>query len=278
MKLFDLLKEKKILLVAHRGVCGGNIPCNSMAAFQIALNQGVDVMELDVERSKDGVLFIQHPGMEKVHLGLEDSLKNYDSSEIKKMYLLNEDHTKTQYQIPTLKEVLLLLKGKCIVNIDKFWENPEAISKLVHELHMEDEVIIKTEPKEEYLNDIEKYASDLPYMTIIREKDDLTEKIQTRNINYIGAEVLFTTEEAEVCQLDYIQKMHEAGYIVWANSIVYNYLDVLSAYHNDDISLIENPDKGWGWLANRGFDLIQTDYLLPCRLYLESIGKRKLSI
>ena len=29
----DLLKrvaEKKVLLVAHRGVCGGNIPCNSL--------------------------------------------------------------------------------------------------------------------------------------------------------------------------------------------------------------------------------------------------------
>ena len=261
--------KKRPLIVAHRGTCGGNVPCNSIEAFQIALNHGADVIELDVERSKDGVLFIQHPGMEWVHLGLNDSLKNYPSDEIKQMVLLNEDHTKTQYHIPTLEDALLFLRGKCIVNIDKFWENPKEITELVDRLGMTNEVIIKTEAKEEYLNDVEKYASHLPYMTIVREKDTLTDVIKLRNINYIGAEVLFTSEEAEVCQKQYIEKMHNEGLIVWSNSIVYNYQDVLSAGHNDDISLIEDPQKGWGWLADKGYDLIQTDFVLACKLYLE---------
>ena len=261
--------KKRPLIVAHRGTCGGNIPCNSIEAFQIALNHGADVIELDVERSKDNVLFIQHPGMEWVHLGLNDSLKNYTSEQIKQMVLLNEDHTKTQYHSPTLEEALLFLKGKCIVNIDKFWENPQAITELVDRLGMSKEVIIKTEAKEEYLNDVQKYASHLPYMTIVRENDTLTDVIKQRNINYIGAEVLFTTEDAEVCQKEYVEKMHQQGLIVWANSIVYNYQDVLSAGHNDDISLIEDPKKGWGWLRDRGYDLIQTDFVLACKLYLE---------
>ena len=265
------LKDKRPLLVAHRGTCGGNIPCNSFAAFQIALNHGADVIELDVERSKDGILFIQHPGMEWVHLGIKDSLKNYTSDEIKKMVLLNEDHTKTQYPIPTLEDALLFLKGKCIVNIDKFWENPEAITKLVDQLEMSDQVIIKTEAKEEYLADVEKYASHLPYMTIVRNKDTLTDVISKRNINYIGAEVLFTSEEDEVCQDEYIQKMHNEGYIVWANSIVYNYQDVLAAGHNDDISLIKDPSLGWGYLAKKKYDLIQTDFVLACKMYLEQV-------
>lgn len=265
----NIKKDKKILLVAHRGVCGGNIPCNSLEAFQIALSQGADVIELDVERSKDGELFIQHPGMEWVHLGLNDSLKNYTSKQIKEMCLLNQDMTKTQYHIPTLKEALLFLKGKCIVNIDKFWENPMAITKLVDELGMQEEVIIKTEAKEEYLKDVETYASHLPYMTIVREKDEISELLKKRKINYIGAEVLFTTEQAEVCQESYISKMHHDGLVVWVNSIVYNHLDVLAASHNDDISLIKDPNLGWGWLARKGFDFIQTDFVLPCKLYLE---------
>lgn len=263
------LKTKRPLLVAHRGTCGGNIPCNSLAAFQIALNHGADVIELDVERSKDGVLFIQHPGMEWVHLGLNDSLKNYTSDEIRKMFLLNEDHTKTQYPIPTLEEVLLFLKGKCVVNIDKFWENPKEITQLVDRLGMAEDVIIKTEAKEEYLMDVEKYAPHLPYMTIVRNKDELTDVISKRNINYIGAEVLFTSETDEVCQESYIKKMHDQGYIVWANSIVYNYQDVLAAGHNDDVSLIKDPGLGWGWLAKRKFDLIQTDFVLASKIYLE---------
>ena len=43
-------------------------------------------------------------------------------------------------------------------------------------------------------------VSFFPYMTIVRKKDTLTYVIKQRNINYIGADVLFTSEEYEVCQ------------------------------------------------------------------------------
>ncbi|MBO5440746.1 MAG: hypothetical protein J6A53_08840, partial [Clostridia bacterium] len=54
----SIFENRKIkgspLLVAHRGVCGANIPCNSIAAYKIALSQGADVVEIDVSKSKDG--------------------------------------------------------------------------------------------------------------------------------------------------------------------------------------------------------------------------------
>ena len=56
------------LIVAHRGVSGGNIPCNTLAAYEVALRQGADMIEIDVEMSADGKLFIFHPGMEPAHL------------------------------------------------------------------------------------------------------------------------------------------------------------------------------------------------------------------
>jgi len=273
MKIFEKIKEKGMLMVAHRGSCGGNIPCNSLEAFQIALNHGADVIELDVEKSKDGVLFIQHPGMEHVHLGLKDSLINYTSEEISKMHLLNEDLTPTQYTIPTLETALLFLKDRCIINIDKFWENPKEIAALVENLGMQDQVLIKTDPKEEYLDAIEKYAPTLPYMAIVRKEDCISEKMATRNINYVGTEVLFTSEDDEVCSDAYISKMHANKKIVWVNAIVYNYLEDLSAGHNDDVSLIKDPKLGWGWCRDKGFDLIQTDFVLACRLYLENNRK-----
>lgn len=58
MDLVQKVKEKKILLVAHRGTCGGNIPCNSLPAFKAAIMAGADMVELDMERSADGVLFV----------------------------------------------------------------------------------------------------------------------------------------------------------------------------------------------------------------------------
>ena len=38
--------------------------------------------------------------------------------------------------------------------------------------------------------------------------------------------------------------------------------------------MIDDPAKGWGWLADRGFDIIQTDWALPLRMYLDETGKR----
>ena len=51
--LFDEAK-KHLLVVAHRGVSGGNIPGNTRAAYEGALMQGADMIETDVSRSKDG--------------------------------------------------------------------------------------------------------------------------------------------------------------------------------------------------------------------------------
>ncbi len=274
MNLLKAAKEKKVLLVAHRGVCGGNIPCNSLQAFRAAINQGADIVELDVDRSADGELFIQHPGMERVHLRIPHSIRNYNSAELQEFRLSNCDLAPTEWSIVRLEEALELLRGKCIVNIDKFWENPEAIAKLVRRLKMEDQILIKTENRPEYLNDVETYAPDIPYMTIANTEDTTHEAMMKRSINYVGTEVLFETEDAPVASAEYLNQMHHDGKIVWSNAIVYNYRAVLSAHHNDDISLTEDPTKGWGWLADHGFDLIQTDFLFPCKHFLETTGRR----
>jgi glycerophosphoryl diester phosphodiesterase len=95
-----------------------------------------------------------------------------------------------------------------------------------------------------------------------------------RNINYVGAEVLFSDECSEVGSEAYVQKLHRDGKLVWVNSIIYDNKVQLVAGHNDDISAAGDPDRGWGWLADRGYDLIQTDWPLMMRLYLEETGRR----
>ena len=274
MNMMEMIREKKILLVAHRGVCGGNIPCNSLQAFQAAINMGADMVELDVENSADGELFLQHPGMEKVHLRMQDSIRTFPAEMVENFRLSNWDLTPTEWHIPRLEEAFQLLKGKCLINIDKFWNNPKTIAELIRKYDMADQILIKTENKKEYLDAVEEYAPDIPYMTIAREVDDTFDDIMRRNINYVGNEVLFKTEDSPFATKAYVDEMHANGKIVWVNGLVYNYKDVLAAHHNDDISMYDDPEKGWGWLADRGYDMIQTDFLLPCRLFLESTGRR----
>ncbi|MBI5625064.1 MAG: glycerophosphodiester phosphodiesterase [Elusimicrobia bacterium] len=49
----------KVLVHGHRG-CRGVLPENTLAAFQAALEAGVDVLELDLNVTKDGVVVVSH--------------------------------------------------------------------------------------------------------------------------------------------------------------------------------------------------------------------------
>ncbi len=270
---FGNTEGNRIMIAAHRGVAGGNIPCNSLPGFEAALRQGADIIELDVSRSTDGELFVFHPGMERIFLKSEKRISQLHSSEVEKLRLVNQDTLATEWGVPRLREAFELIRGRAYINIDKFWECPVEISKIVHEMGMQDQVLIKTDVDEKAFRDVEEVASDLPYMVIAWEKDEFSESLLKRNMRYVGVEALFKTDDAPICQAEYINRLNKNGLIAWANSILFNYKTVLAAGHSDDVSLSVNPDQGWGWMAERGFNIIQTDWPLALRLYLEKIGR-----
>lgn len=139
---------------------------------------------------------------------------------------------------------------------------------------MEDQIVVKTAPTEKLLNIIESYAPEIAYLPIIKKDDGLHEMLKSRNINYVGAEVLFDREDHELCSDEYVAKMHADGKLVWANAIIYNYKEQLAARHSDDTALAFDRERGWGWLADKHFDIIQTDWTLALRLFLEQTNRR----
>lgn len=267
---FDLQHDalSRTLITAHRGVWGGNIPGNTLAAFEIALQQGADMIELDVSNSSDGELFVFHPGMEPVFLHMDKLLSDVPASEIRKLSFLNADATPTQFGINTFDEALEALKGRCYINVDKFWNNVDPIVKAIRRHNMADQILVKTSPNEDVYSYMEQCAPDINYMVIIRDHDDQTEQLLKRGMRYAGAEVLFSTEDSEFATEAYIESMHKKGLLVWANAIVYNHQAVLTAGHNDDISVVGRMDEGWGWLLDKGYDIIQTDWPLMLKNYM----------
>ncbi len=272
---FELLEQarERVLLAAHRGASAGNIPCNTLAAYDIALRQGADIIEADVDCSSDGVLFIFHPGMEPAHLGYSGRISSLTAEQIRSMRFVNQDLTPTPWGLSTLDELLEHLKGRCVLNLDKFWMHPQAIAEAVRRHGMTDQVIIKAYVKEQQLLDVERYAPDIPFMPIFSECDEVHERLMRRPMRYIGSEVLFTSDDAPVASEAYIERMHRDGKLLWSNAIVYDSRAVLAAGHSDDASLLDDPANGWGWLAERGFDVIQTDWLLAARQHLQQTGQ-----
>lgn len=54
-----VVTPKKTLLLGHRGV-RGSLPENTLSAFRAALDAGLDGVETDVQRTRDGVLVLFH--------------------------------------------------------------------------------------------------------------------------------------------------------------------------------------------------------------------------
>ena len=273
--IFENRKELgRPFLAAHRGVCGANVPCNSIAAYKIALSQGADVVEIDISKTKDGKHFVFHPWMEPVFLK-DKYIWDMTAEELEEKRLVNQDGVKTSYKVPSLDEVFAILKDKVYINVDKFWTDIEGITAAIRKAGVEKQVIVKTYIDEESLAKVEKYAPDLMFVPMVREKDEITEKLLKRNINLIGVEVLFKNDTDECISDEYIKSMHDKGLLVWTNSIIYDENDIINGYHSDDVSVADSPDKGWGWLIDKNIDFIQTDWLLALKCYMASRKNNK---
>ncbi len=255
-------------IAAHRGTCRSNIPCNSLAAYALAIKQGAEVVEIDVSISKDGKYYAFHPGTEPLFLEGGKYISDLDSSEVDKLFLMNTDHAVTSYKVPTLQEALALLKGKVYINVDKYWTDVKGITEEIYKAGVEKQCIVKTYVEEKSWEEVEKYAPDLMYMTMAWHIDDVTERLKGRKINHIGIEALFDKDSDEIVSDAYIAKMHADKKLLWHNAIIYDEKAVISAHHTDDISLTDDPAKGWGWLVNKKCDFIQTDWVNELHAYL----------
>lgn len=272
MKNWNLREQAlgKMMIVAHRGIAGGNIPCNTIAAYDAALCQGADMIELDVSRSTDGVLYAFHPGMEYAHLRSERRIDAMHSWDVGQQRFVNQDGTPTDLRVNTLDEVFEHLKGRCYINVDKYWEHVGPITEAIRRHQIAEQILVKSWPSDEVFRTMEEAAPDISFMVLQRDRDEVSEYLMTRPLNYIGVEALFAKEDSEFASEEYVRRMNEKGLIVWANSIVYNYREVLAAGHNDDVSVVGRPDEGWGWLMDRGYNLLQTDWPLALKLYAQS--------
>ena len=273
---FDIMASaaEKILIAAHRGAFGGNIPCNTMASYEIALKQGADVIEVDVEMSADGKLFIFHPGKEPAHLNHQQSISRMTAEEISHLRYVNFDRDATQFGLNTFDEVLENFKGRCYINVDKFWGHPKEIYEALKKHNMTDQIIVKSRPSEQVFTVLKELAPELPFLAVVNETHPLHEQLMNSGINYLGAEVLFESDDSPVAAPEFIDKMHRDGKLLWVNSIIYDYRKQLTAGHSDDTALCQDMDLGWGWLAERGFDFIQTDWTGMLVKYLEEKNLR----
>lgn len=108
-----MIDFKSIKIIAHRGIHNNiDIPENSLLAFKKAKELNVPI-ELDIHITKDNKLVVFHDDNLNRMTGLNKKIKDCTYQELSTLCLVN-----TKEKIPTLKEVLNLIKGKVLLDIE----------------------------------------------------------------------------------------------------------------------------------------------------------------
>lgn len=264
----NLDSGRRVLIAAHRGTAGGNIPCNTLVSYELALHDGADIIELDVAKSLDGKLFCFHPGMEHVMYADPIPIAKLTAAEATRRHLRNQDLEETVYTAPYLDEAFEMLKNRCLVAVDKFWMAMPEISQCIRRHGMQEQVLCKIPDKQEHYVNCSELAPDLPVLPVIRTEDRSTDASYAKGVRIAGVEVLFEEENEAVASPEYIERQHRLGRLLWVNPIVYKRDAILTAGHTDDVAVAGDRDLGWGWLVDRGFDILQTDFTAQLRRYL----------
>ncbi|MCI1683327.1 MAG: glycerophosphodiester phosphodiesterase family protein [Bacteroides sp.] len=264
--------QSSVLVAAHRGDWR-YAPENSLLAISNAIKMGVDIVEVDIQRTKDGKLILMHDNsLDRTTTG-KGKVAEWTLDSIKTLKLRNGCAIPTKECVPTLEEVLLLAKGQILLNLDKADRYFDEVYTLLKKTGTTHQIIMKGNKSADQVKQVfGKYLSEVIYMPIVKlDKPNALKLIDEHLslINPVAFELLYEND-TNCLPLKMVKKINGKS-LIWYNTL----WDTMAGGHDDDQSLI-NPDRGYGYLIyNLGARILQTDrpaYLLD---YLRKKGLHK---
>ncbi|MEX1146945.1 MAG: glycerophosphodiester phosphodiesterase family protein, partial [Sphingomonadales bacterium] len=162
-----------MIVIAHRA-CWHEGPENSIAAIRACIDMGVEVIEIDVHRSRDGVLVVLHDESVDRMTNGSGRVDALSAAEIGALRLRagagGEQAALTDHRIPTLREVFEATRGETVFNLDTKGEVILDTIALVREMGVARQALFKTAlpPTDPVVK-----AMDLPegsyFMPVVRE-------------------------------------------------------------------------------------------------------------
>lgn len=272
-----------VLVAAHRGLSGlssgawQKYPENSLSAIAQSIALGIDIVEIDVRKTKDGQLILMHDATVDRTTDGTGSITNMTLAEMKKLRLrlgLGGTNAPTKETVPTFEEVMLLVKDKCMVNLDKAGSLvPECYAILKKTDTLGQALFKSSYSAERCEKDFAHLNPPALFMPIILHKRDW-EKKKSQGWQQIepymklkpsAFELVFTSDNDPIVSIETISRLKREGSRAWINTL----WDDLCAGHTDARSLKE-PGAGWGWAIARGANVIQTDEAQKLLEYLRS--------
>ena len=125
--------QHKLVVIAHRG-SHLKFPENTLAAYEEAIKEGADYVEIDLRTTKDGHLVIMHDESTTRMTGIKGDIKDLNYSDIRDLKIKPAvAGDTTTYRIPELIDVLNLCKGKINIYLDYKDADVEKTYRLLKE-------------------------------------------------------------------------------------------------------------------------------------------------
>ena len=142
-----------VYVVAHRANTAegqqAHVPDNCIPGIDLCVKHGVDMVELDVRTTKDGILVLCHDRTIDASTTGKGNVADYTYDELMQFDMQKEGDVYHQatgqtVKMPTLAEALLACKDRIWVNLDVKKADLPDLVKVVEDCGMEDQVMLFT--------------------------------------------------------------------------------------------------------------------------------------
>ena len=114
-----LRESDDVIAIAHRGEAK-LAPENTLAAFEIAIEEGAKSIEIDVRATADGHLVLMHDDDVSRTTDGEGKISEMTLDEVKSLRIDPKPwmSVSEEQEVPTLEEALLFIKGRALADLD----------------------------------------------------------------------------------------------------------------------------------------------------------------
>ncbi len=133
MLVLELLSEKAV--IGHRGIPALELE-NTIPSIEKAIQLGADIVEVDVQKTRDGVLVLSHDENLKRTFGVDVNVREVSWSELK-------DIRKNGYYLARLEEAFEVVDGEAGMFVEiKHSEDTSDVLRLIEEKGVKDRVAV----------------------------------------------------------------------------------------------------------------------------------------
>lgn len=266
----------RVMIAAHRG-CWHHGPENSLAAIEACIERGIDIVELDLRLTSDGVLILSHDSSLRRMTGDERRIDKMTYAEVARLRLRPRDGRGDQelsaQRVPTFREALEVADRRILLILDLKGPMPQTAERAATILRETGNCDISmfawVASPEDVREEVGSLMDCAAYLPNLRpEMGPMAPTVASY------ASLYPTAVAVRFPDWSYLEAGRDAprriGARLWVNTLSDHHAAGLT-----DADALRDPDALWGRLIANGVNMIQTDEPEALRAYLRANTTRQ---